>query len=302
MGQFEDMAMFIKVVDSGSITNAADQLNIAKSAVSRRLKELETRLNTQLISRTTRNSTLTEAGQKYYQEACSILSEVDLLNEQISGLSSQLEGKMRLTAPLSFGLMHLDEIIHNFAQQHPQLSFEIDFSDRHIDLVEEGYELAIRIGELKDSSYQAKRLTVIRRVLCASPEYLKQAGVPDSVEALKQHAFLQYGLTNKQGELEVIDPAGKRHRVETTSRFKANNGNFLLDMAIKGHGIAFTPTFIAYQSLAKGELVPIMEDHQFPTLNAYAVYPKNRFLSQRCRLLIDYIIEQIGDEPYWDNI
>jgi DNA-binding transcriptional LysR family regulator len=302
MGQLEDMAMFIRVVDAGSITNAADQLNIAKSAVSRRLKELENRLNTQLISRTTRNSTLTEAGQKYYQEACSILSEVDLLNEQISGLSSHLEGKMRLTAPLSFGLMHLDEIIHNFAQQHPQLCFELDFSDRHIDLVEEGYELAIRIGELKDSSYQAKRLTVIRRVLCASPEYIKQAGMPDSIEALKQHNFLQYGLTGRQGEVEVIDPAGKRHKVEMASRFKANNGNFLVDMAIKGHGIVFTPTFIAYQSLAKGELIRVMEDHQFPTLNAYAVYPKNRFLSQRCRLLIDYIIEQIGDEPYWDNI
>ena len=119
MGQLEDMAMFIRVVDSGSITNAADQLNIAKSAVSRRLKELETRLNTQLISRTTRNSTLTEAGHKYYQEACSILSEVDLLNEQISGLSSHLEGKMRLTAPLSFGLMHLDEIIHNLHSSTP---------------------------------------------------------------------------------------------------------------------------------------------------------------------------------------
>lgn len=302
MGQLEDMAMFIRVVDAGSITNAADQLNIAKSAVSRRLKELEARLNTQLISRTTRSSTLTEAGQKYYQEACSILSEVDLLNEQISGLSSHLEGKMRLTAPLSFGLMHLDEIIHNFAQQHPQLCFELDFSDRHIDLVEEGYELAIRIGELKDSSYQAKRLTVIRRVLCASPEYIKQAGMPDSIETLKQHNFLQYGLTGRQGEVEVIDPAGKRHKVEMPSRFKANNGNFLVDMAIKGHGIVLTPTFIAYQSLAKGELIPIMEDHQFPTLNAYAVYPKNRFLSQRCRLLIDYIIEQIGDEPYWDNI
>ncbi|WP_296403412.1 LysR family transcriptional regulator [Psychrobacter sp.] len=302
MGQLEDMAMFVRVVDAGSITKAADQLNIAKSAVSRRLKELETRLNSQLISRTTRNSTLTEAGQKYYHEACSIVSEVDLLNEQISGVTSYINGTMRLTAPLSFGLMHLDEIIHNFALQHPKLSFELDFSDRHIDLVEEGYEMAIRIGELKDSSYQAKRLTVIRRILCASPEYLKQAGTPDSIEALKHHSFLQYGLKGKQGELEVIDPSGQRHRVDTTSRIKANNGNFILDMAIKGHGIAFTPTFIAYQSLAKGELIPIMQDYQFPTLNAYAVYPKNRFLSQRCRLLIDYIIEQIGDEPYWDNI
>lgn len=302
MGQLEDMAMFVRVVDAGSITKAAEQLDIAKSAVSRRLKELETRLNTQLISRTTRNSTVTEAGQKYYQEACSILSEVEVLNERISGVAAQLEGTMRLTAPLSFGLMHLDQIIHNYALQHPKLSFELDFSDRHVDLVEEGYEMAIRIGKLEDSSHQAKRLTVIRLVMCASPEYIERAGMPDSIEALKQHCFLQYGLQSKQGELVIIDPSGQRHKLETYSRIKANNGNFLMDMAIKGHGIICVPTFIAYQSLAKGELIPVMKQYQFPTLNAYAVYPKNRFLSQRCRLLIDYIIEQIGDEPYWDNI
>ena len=301
MGQLEDMAMFVRVVDAGSITKAAEQLDVAKSAVSRRLKELETRLNTQLISRTTRNSTVTEAGQKYYQQACSILSEVEVLNEKITGVASQLEGTMRLTAPLSFGLMHLDQIIHNYALQHPELNFELDFSDRHVDLVEEGYEMAIRIGKLKDSSHQAKRLTVIRMVLCASPEYIEREGMPDSIEALKQHSFLQYGLQSKQGELLLIDPSGQRHKVETCSRIKANNGNFLVDMAIKGHGIVCVPTFIAYQSLAKGELIPVMEDYQFPTLYAYAVYPKNRFLSQRCRLLIDYIIEQIGDEPYWDK-
>ena len=301
MGQLEDMAMFVRVVDAGSITKAAEQLDVAKSAVSRRLKQLEARLNTQLISRTTRNSTVTEAGQKYYQQACSILSEVEVLNEKISGVTSQLEGTMRLTAPLSFGLMHLDQIIHNYALQHPQLNFELDFSDRQVDLVEEGYEMAIRIGKLQDSSHQAKRLTVIRMVLCASPEYIERAGMPNSIEALKQHSFLQYGLQSKQGELLLIDPSGQRHKVEPSSRIKANNGNFLVDMAIKGHGIVCVPTFIADQSLAKGELIPVMEDYQFPTLNAYAVYPKNRFLSQRCRLLIDHIIEQIGDEPYWDK-
>nr|WP_241878741.1 LysR family transcriptional regulator [Psychrobacter sp. PraFG1]UNK05321.1 LysR family transcriptional regulator [Psychrobacter sp. PraFG1] len=138
MGQLEDMALFVRIVESGSITKASEQLDIAKSAVSRRLKELETSLNTQLISRTTRRSTVTEAGQKYYQQACSILSEIEVLNEQISGVASQIEGTMRMTAPLSFGLMHLNDIIHNYAQQHPQLNFELDFSDRHIDLVEEG--------------------------------------------------------------------------------------------------------------------------------------------------------------------
>ena len=300
MGQLEDMAMFVRIVDAGSITKAAEQLGIAKSAVSRRLKALEIRLDSQLLSRTTRKSNLTEAGEYYYQRANSILSKVDALNEQTSGSPTRVEGTLRMTAPLSFGLMHLNEIIHEYANQHPNLDFELDFSDRYIDLVEEGYELAIRIGELRDSSYQAKRLALIRFVLCASPGYLSKMGTPKTVADLANHKFLQYGLS-KQSTLSLTDPQGKTHTVVTSSKIKATNGEFLVDMAVKSHGITYMPTFIAYQTLARGELVPLLTQYQFPTINAYAVYPKNRFLSQRCRYLIDFIAERFGDNPYWDQ-
>lgn len=301
LGQLEDMALFVRIVDAGSITKAAEQIGIAKSAVSRRLKELETRLGSQLLSRTTRRSNLTEAGEYYYQHANSILSKVDALNEQTSGSPTRVEGTLKMTAPLSFGLMHLSEIIHEYANQYPNLDFELDFSDRYIDLVEQGYELAIRIGELQDSSYQAKRLAVIRFVLCASPEYLSKMGTPKTVEDLANHKFLQYGLS-KQSTLRLTDPQGKKHTVVTSSKIKATNGEFLVDMAVKGHGLTYMPTFIAYQTLARGELVPLLQLYQFPTINAYAVYPKNRFLSQRCRYLIDFIAERFGDNPYWDQI
>ena len=300
MGQLEDMAMFVRVVEAGSITKAAEQLNIAKSAVSRRLKELETRLGSQLISRTTRQSNLTQAGEQYYQKVHHILSEVDALNEETSGTPTRIEGTLKMTAPLSFGLMHLNDVIDEYANKHPELKFELDFSDRHTDLIEEGFELAIRIRELQDSSYQAKRLALIRYALCASPEYLERMGTPKTFDDLSEHEFLQYGMS-KSSTIELIDEQGKKHQVAVNGKIKANNGDFLREMAVKGHGIAFLPTFITYKALTSGELVPILQQYQLPTLNAYAVYPKNRFLSQRCRYLIDFIAERFGDNPYWDN-
>ncbi|SJN16093.1 LysR family transcriptional regulator [Psychrobacter sp. JB385] len=300
MGQLEDMAMFVRIVEAGSITKAAEQLNIAKSAVSRRLKELETRLGSQLISRTTRQSHLTQAGEQYYQKVNDILSAVDAMNEQTSGASTRIEGTLKITAPLSFGLMHLNDVIDDYANQHPNLDFELNFSDRHVDLIEEGYELAIRIRELQDSSYQAKRLAVIRYALCASPDYLNKMGTPKMLEDLEGHEFLQYGL-GKTSNLELTDAQGKKHSHTIKARIKATNGEFLLDLAVKGHGIIFIPTFIAYQRLAQGDLLPILQQYQLPTLSAYAVYPKNRFLSQRCRYLIDHIAERFGENPYWDD-
>lgn len=301
MGQLEDMAMFVRIVEAGSITKAAEQLNIAKSAVSRRLKELETRLGSQLISRTTRQSNLTQAGEQYYQRVSNILNEVDALNEASSGAPTRIEGTLKMTAPLSFGLLHLKDVIDEYANQHPNLNFELDFSDRYTDLVEEGFELAIRIGEMQDSSYQAKRLSLIRHTLCASPEYLDKMGTPKTVEDLADHEFLQYSLS-KSSTIELIDEQGKRHQVEMNSKIKINNGDFMREMAVKGHGIIFLPTFIAYQAVASGELMPILQQYELPTLTAYAVYPKNRFLSQRCRYFIDFIAERFGDNPYWDEI
>jgi len=300
MGQLEDMAMFVRIVEAGSITKAAEQLNTAKSAVSRRLKELETRLGSQLISRTTRQSNLTEAGELYYERANSILNKVDALNEQAGGSPTHIGGTLKMTAPLSFGLLHLSEAIHEFTLEHPDLHFELDFSDRHVDLVEEGYELAIRIRELQDSSYQARRLALIRFVLCASPEYLNQNGTPQVPEDLKEHEFLQYGLS-KESKLHLTDTQGHKHSVAINAKIKATNGDFLVAMAAKDHGLIHIPTFIAHQKLVSGELVCVLQDYQLPTLNAYAVYPKNRFLSQRCRHLIDFLAERFGEQPYWDQ-
>ncbi|MBV7315368.1 LysR family transcriptional regulator [Shewanella sp. NIFS-20-20] len=299
MGQLEDMAMFVRIVDAGSMTKAADDLHMAKSAVSRRLNDLEKRLNCQLLRRTTRQSSLTDAGRRYYQRSLDILDEVTALNEQTLGADTRVAGTLKMTAPLSFGIRHLTDIIDEFACQYPDLTFELDFSDRHLDLVEEGYELAIRIGELTDSSLQAKRITPIRLILCASPNYLARHGTPSQMADLRHHRFLHYGLTSLE-EVRYTDANNVSHKLVFDSKIKANNGDFLLSMAKKGHGIVCSPTFITYEAIASGELIPLLTHYPLPVLYAYAVYPKNRFLSRRSRLLIDFITARFGDKPYWD--
>jgi DNA-binding transcriptional LysR family regulator len=286
VGQLEDMAMFVRIVEAGGVGRAAEQLDLAKSAVSRRLVELEKRLGARLLNRTTRKSSLTDAGNAYYQHALKVLDDVSAFNSQISDQDANLSGTLRMTVPLSFGLLHLRAAMDDFARQHPNLCLQIDFVDQHIDLVEAGYELAIRIADLKDSSLQAKRITPIRHVLCASPDYLRHHGHPKQWADLGEHCFLQYSL-HSQSSLHLTDPDGHLISFPIKPKVKANNGDFLKDLAVSGHGITLLPTFITHQAMASGALVPVLAQYQWPTLYAYAVYPQTRFLSRRCRLLID---------------
>ena len=300
MGQLEDMAMFARIVDAGGISKAAEQLNIAKSAVSRRLTDLEKRLGTQLLIRTTRTSSLTEAGLIYYQRTQNILDEVSALNEQASGNKARIEGTLKMSAPLSFGLMHLSPLIDEYAKKYNDLSFQVDFTDRHVDLVEEGFELAIRIGNLPDSSFQARKITSIQHALCASPGYLEKCGTPKTPADLRDHSILCYGFSN-DAKIQMIDTHGNQQVVPVHSKMKANNGDFLRDMALEGHGIVDLPRFLTYQELREGKLVTLLDDWAMQSMNAYAVYPRNRFLPERCRLFIDFLIEKFGDVPYWDE-
>jgi len=300
MGQLEDMSVFVRVVDAGSISRAAEQLGLAKSAVSRRLADLETRLGVKLLNRTTRNSSLTEAGQSYYERAIKIIDDVIELNTLTTDANTALEGTINLAAPLSFGLSHLSRAIDLFIKQHPKLVININFSDRRVDLIEEGLDLAFRIGDLKDSSLIARKISPIKIILCASPEYLKQYGAPKIPGDLKNHRLLHYNVSGKsQWKLEDIH--GTQHIVNVSSNLIANNGDFLKDMAIAGHGIVSSPTFISWKALAIGDLVPVLSDFKLPQVNAYAVYPHTRYLSHRTRELIDFLLDYFGENPYWDQ-
>ncbi len=301
MGQLEDIQLFIRIVEAGSISRAAEQLNIAKSAVSRRLQELENHLGVRLLNRTTRTSSLTENGQNYYERAVRIIDDVSELNALTIDANTALEGTINLAAPLSFGLFHLSAAIDSFLKDNPGIQINIDFSDRQVDLIEEGLDLAFRIAELKDSSLIARRICPIRLLLCASPEYLKQYGKPESIDDLKKHRLLHYSNLGGSTKWRLIDKKGTEHKVDVSANILANNGEFLKDMAVAGHGIIATPTFISWKAITTGELVCVLTDYKLPQFNAYAVYPKNRYLSQRVRLFIDFLCQRFGDKPYWDQ-
>lgn len=300
MTAFDEMKSFVRVVEAGSISKAAEQLGMAKSGVSRRLAELESRLGVRLLNRTTRRSSLTDAGRTYYEGAVKLLSDVSELDAVVADSEASLRGRLRLAAPLSFGLCHLTPAIEEFMTAHPGVLIDLDFSDRQVDLVAQGVDLAIRIAELRDSSLKARRICPIRLMLCASPAYLEQHGAPSSPEDLAGHHILHYDIGGGP-VLRLADGRGGEQQLHVEPRLVANNGDFLCDMAIAGHGIVLAPTFIAWQAVAMGELQPLLRDFWPPQLNAYAVYPQTRYLSRRARSFIEFLAERFGENPYWDQ-
>ena len=300
MGQLENMQLFIKVVELGSITKTADQLNIAKSAVSRRLNELEHSLGVTLLQRTTRKSHLTEAGQLYYNRSKQLVSEFEQLNNQLTQQKQNLTGTLKVAVPLTFGVMHLMPAIELFIREHPALKLDIHFSDRKVDIIEEGFDLAFRIGELQDSSFKARKLMTIKHILCASPDYLSQYGSPRSIEQLQQHKLLKYSDIANAG-FSIVSPDGTKQIVNMEARYNANNGDFLKYMALTGHGVTLIPDFIIWQELTSGQLISLLNDHQFGTLQAYALFPNSQFLPNKVRMLIDFLVDKFSTPVNWQN-
>ena len=300
MSQWEEMRTFVRVVEAGSISRAAEQIGMAKSGVSRRLAELENRLGVKLINRTTRRSSLTEAGTAYYEGSVKLLGDMDELDAAVTDSEEQLTGTLRLAVPLSFGLSHLSPAIEEFLVLHPGLDMHLDFSDRRIDLLERGVELAIRIADLDDSTLQARRICPIRMVVCASPGYLAENGAPEHPGELAGHRVLRYDGGSSQ-PMKLLDASGETHVIRNRPRIVANNGEFLLSMAVAGHGIYMMPTFIAWRALEAGDLLPIFEDSPQAAISAWAVYPRTRYLSRRARAFIDFLVDRFGEDPYWDR-
>ncbi len=299
MSQFVEMSVFVKIVEAGTISRAAEQLGLAKSAVSRRLSDLERRLGVQLLSRTTRTSSLTDAGRDYYQRASLILDELLELDADISSNTGSLEGVLNIAVPLSFGLRHLGDAINEFAQTHDKLVIKLDLSDRLVDLVEEGFDLAIRISDLKTSSLVARKIAPSRLMLCASPHYLAKNGIPKRPQDLKEHVALHYAYAPVT-TWTFKDRNDREEKVKLPVKMVANNGDFLQEMALAGHGLAALPTFIAAENIRSGKLVTLLNDYQLPTLNAFLVYPQTRHLPRRVRAFIDFLTARFAGEPYWD--
>ncbi|TQV89373.1 LysR family transcriptional regulator [Aliikangiella coralliicola] len=299
MNQFEDMQTFVRIVEAGSITKAADQMDTVKSAVSRRLAELEKRLGVTLLTRTTRSQTLTDSGKSYYQQCLRVIDDVAEIESGIRNEHCALAGRIKIAAPLSFGLAHLSPALSKFNDIHPDIYFDVDFNDRKVDLIEEGFDLALRISKLEDSTLIAKKITKVYGVLCASPAYLERYGKPEHPrDLLDGHVKLNY--RNTSDTWNFYDSNKEKIAIKVPSIISANNGDFLCQNAIEGRGLIVTPDFICYKAVKNKQLIPLLCDYIFDNeISAYAVYPQTRHLSQRVRSLVDFLAQYFGEKPYW---
>lgn len=299
MSQLEEMQNFVRVVEAGSLTRAAEQMNTVKSAVSKRLTDLENRLGVSLLTRTTRKQTLTEAGQQYYQHCTRILDDIYEMESTIGDQQTAVSGKIRLAAPITFGLMHLSPALRAFNQLHPEIIFDLDFNDRQQDLIAEGIDLAIRISRLTDSNLMARKLSSTRMLICGSPAYFASHGLPQRAEdLLHDHVKLHYGNVNPSWQL--INHQGEPLSVNLPTVLTANNGQFLLDACIQGKGLILSPDFICADARRSGKLVSVLEQLLVDTeIGIYAIYPQNRYLSQRVTLLISFLKTYFSQLPDW---
>ncbi len=299
MDRLDDMLAFIKVVDTKSFTAAADRLNLSKSVVSRRIGELENRLGARLLNRTTRKLSLTEVGQAYYERCSRILADLEEAEQAVADLHAAPRGRLRVNAPVSFGVRHLAPAVAEFLNRYPLIEVDLELNDRFVDLVDEGYDLAIRIGRLRDSSLIARRLAPARAVVCASPAYLERHGTPQTPEDLSNHRCLIY--TNlPTPEIWHFKVDGEVRGVRVSGPMRGNNGDLLRDAAIAGVGIVLSPTFLCGDALSSGALRAFLSDCMIAEASVNAVYPQNRHLSPKVRVFVDFLVQRFGQRPYWD--
>lgn len=291
MNPFEDMRIFCQVIDSGSFTAAADQLGLSKQFVSRRVMQLEERLGVRLLNRSTRRLDVTPLGQSYYDSAMRLLNDVEQMEQSIAGQTTEPRGTLRLSAPLSFAMAHLGYLLPLFLQRYSEIAVEVDLTDRPVDLLSEGYDLALRIGVLEDSTLIARRIALIDRVYCASPAYLAERGTPLKPEDLHAHECLPYGH-GRQVQWR-FEGQGKPLTLNVSGRMRVNNGELLRDAAIAGIGITYLPTFIVGAALEDGRLVRVLDEFRSAPLALSAVYPQHRQRSPAVQALIEFLRERL---------
>lgn len=290
MDKFVEMQVFAAVVEAGSFVNAADALDMSKAAASRHLASLEARLGVRLLHRTTRRLSLTEEGEVFYARCKDLLAEVDEAEAEITERSGQAVGLLKINAPVTFGILHLAELWGKFKAMHPQVTLDVTLADRLVDLVEEGYDLAVRIARLPSSTLISRKLSSTRLVLCASPQYLARAGTPEHPSELAGHAVLAYSYFATGDEWPFEGPEGPV-TAKIRPGIRSNSGDVCRAGALNHHGIVLQPTFLVGPDLNAGTLVELMPEYRSIELGIYALYPTRKHVSPKVRLLIDFLVE-----------
>lgn len=295
MDRFREMQAFVAVVESGSFVAAGELLHISKAAVSRVVMQLEARLGARLLQRTTRRLSLTEAGQAYLGRCKQILGDLDEAEAMVGDAALRASGRLRVNAPLSFGITRLAGLWPAFMALHPDLELEVTLADRMVDLVEEGYDMAIRITRPRDSSLVYRQLATTRVLLCAAPAYLARRGKPESVADLARHDIIAYAYAPGGDTWHFDTPSGERS-VAVRPRLRSNNGDTCRAAALAGLGIAQQPGFLVDADLAAGRLVEILAEDCSRDLGIHAVYPSRKHVSLKVRALTDFLAKALAAE------
>lgn len=297
MDRFLEMRTFTHVVDAGSFIGAANAMEMSKAAVSRYVGELEVRLGVRLLNRTTRSLSLTEDGEVFYQRCKELLGGVESAEAEITSRSAEAIGLLKVNVPVSFGISHLAQVWPAFKAAHPKITFDVTLTDRVTDIVEEGFDLAVRISRLQNSSLVSRKLATTRIVMCASPEYLARAGTPAHPKDVANHTVIAYSYWSAKNEWEFTGPEG-RVAVKTTPCIRTNNGDTCKTAALMHQGIILQPTFVVGEDLAAGRLVEICPDYRSLEMGIYAVYNSRQHQLPKVRVFIDFLVAHFKEQRW----
>jgi len=301
MDRLRAFEVFVTVVAKKSFTRAAEALNTSPANVTRYVKDLESHLGTRLLNRSPRKLSLTEAGKALYERGKIIVDEVAEVEALTSSSTVVPRGRLRINAPLSFGIRHLAPLWPKFMEKYPNVDLDVDLIDRVIDIVEEGYDMTVRVSRGGSASVVARKLATSRHIVCASPAYLLRHGRPDSPADLKKHICIGYSYAPHAEEWRFTDDRGKTHDVKISIGMQSNNCDTVRAAALAGQGIILQPTFMIGDDVRKGRLEPLLAGYHLPDAEVLAVYPTGRHLSAKVRVMVDFLIDAFKGIPPWDR-
>lgn len=302
MAWLNDVDVFVRVVQTGNFTATAEQLNLSKAVVSKYVSRLEKELGTQLLHRTTRRLSLTEAGELFFERCRFGLQEINGARSEVEWMQGAPRGTLKLAAPVSFSVAQLGAMMSKFVDEYPAVDIDMVMDDRKTDLVKEGFDLAVRVTEeVAESSLVARRIAPCQHVLCASPAYLERHGAPEKPQDIGDHKALTYRYQHSPLEWVFKAPDGTIETIEVNSKVQINNSLAIREMLLNGVGLTLTPTFLVGQDISAGRLKALLTDYEALEISVFLVYPKREFLSPKVRAFRDFLAKEIKDPPHWDK-
>ncbi|MEM1272462.1 MAG: LysR family transcriptional regulator [Pseudomonadota bacterium] len=296
MDRLTEMEAFATVVDQGGFTDAAKKMGISKSAVSKHVSSLESRLGARLLNRTTRRVSPTEIGLAYYDRARRVLNDAGEADALVTAMQSAPSGMLRVSVATDFGVNHLSPVLGDFLHSYPDITVNMVLNNRYVELISEGFDLAIRVGELEDSSLRARKLCETNKRMIAAPSYFQQFGRPQKIDDLNEHKLLHYSNQASGNVWKVTAPSGEKRQVRTAGSLTVNDGQSLLNAAIGGLGIAYLPSFLYAEPMRQGLLDDVIPELPMEVQGIYAIYPPGRYTQPKVRAFIDFLVDQFRDK------